>query len=534
MRPLAPFREQVVVVTNLAHRQLESLGDGGGDHSRASAGWLSGVHAKRTEGADVEVGTTADQIAAREIGTATPLASLELALDAADIVGHCDAGYSCAYMNTISWRTPTTPNPMERNPRAVFERLFGDGDSTADRVREMEMDRSLLDSVTAEVGRLNRDLGAQDKRRVDEYLEAIRETERRIRRTEQYNRAQEFPVPDRPIGVPEDFETHAGLMIDLQVLAYQADLTRVITFAFGREASYRTFPAIGISDPHHALSHHQNDDEKLARLGKVNAHHVATFASYLGKLQATPDGDGTLLDHTLLLYGSGMSDGNLHNHSPLPIVLAGGAAGRFKGGPAPARQARDTDDEPAAEHARHGRRAARTPRRQHGAADRSLIPAIRFRVDGAVVQRAGYSLAASAAAAASLCRACQGGPIDRPIADSRGSIPSQPSTVAASRNTRSRSYQHTDQPRASAAVARASRYMTESATLCARLSAMRSAVVGGSSGQTRIAILAIGMGTAAASASRLSRAPRAADSRTRSTSSIASASEISRAHGLFR
>ena len=332
LQALAPFRDQVVVVTNLAHRQLESLGDGGGDHSRASAGWLSGVHAKRTEGADVEVGTTADQIAAREIGGTTPLASLEVALDAADIVGHCDAGYSCAYMNTISWRTPTTPNPMERNPRAVFERLFGDGDSTADRLREMRMDRSLLDSVTQEIGRLHTDLGAQDRRRVDEYLEAIRETERRIRKTEQYNRAQELPVPDRPIGVPEDFETHAGLMIDLQVLAYQADLTRVITFAFGREASYRTFPAIGINDPHHALSHHQNDDEKLARLGKVNAHHVGTFASYLEKLQAAPDGDGTLLDHTLLLYGSGMSDGNLHNHSPLPIVLAGGAAGRFKGG----------------------------------------------------------------------------------------------------------------------------------------------------------------------------------------------------------
>jgi hypothetical protein len=290
------------------------------------------VHAKRTEGADFAVGVTADQIAAKEIGQTTPLASLELALDAADIVGHCDAGYSCAYMNTISWRTPSAPNPMERNPRAVFERLFGAGDSAADRLREMQMDRSLLDSVTEEVGQLQQVLGTGDRRRVNEYLEAIRETERRIQRTEQYNSTRELEVPDRPIGVPEDFETHAKLMIDLQVLAYQADLTRVITFAFGREASYRTFPEIGVTDPHHALSHHQNNDQKLANLAKVNTYHVQTFAYYLDKLRATQDGDGTLLDHTLLLYGSGMSDGNLHNHSPLPIVLAGGGAGRLDGG----------------------------------------------------------------------------------------------------------------------------------------------------------------------------------------------------------
>ena len=241
LQPLAPFREQVAVVTNLAHRQLESLGDGGGDHSRASAGWLSGVHAKRTEGADVEVGTTADQIAAREIGAATPLASLELALDAADIVGHCDAGYSCAYMNTISWRTPTTPNPMERNPRAVFERLFGDGDSTADRLREMEMDRSLLDSVTQEIGRLHTNLGAQDKRRVDEYLEAIRETERRIRKTEQYNRATGVPgagpahrragglrdarrADDRPAGAGLPGRSHARRHVRLRPRGQLPDL----------------------------------------------------------------------------------------------------------------------------------------------------------------------------------------------------------------------------------------------------------------------------------------------------------------------
>ena len=332
LKPLEPFRDHVVVVSNLAHRNLESHGDGGGDHSRASAGWLSGVHAKRTEGADLEVGITADQIAAREIGQTTPLASLELALDATDYLGHCDVGYSCAYMNNISWRSPSTPNPGERNPRAVFERLFGDGDSAVDRLREMHMDRSLLDSVTEEIGRLKTVLGAHDRRRVTEYLDAIRETERRIQMTEQYNSTQELVVPDRPIGVPEDFATHAKLMIDLQVLAYQADLTRVTTFAFGHEASYRTFPAIGVNDPHHSLSHHQNNDDKLVKLAKVNNYHVQSLAYFLGELKASPDGDGSLLDHALLLYGSGLSDGNLHNHSPLPIVVAGGAAGHCTGG----------------------------------------------------------------------------------------------------------------------------------------------------------------------------------------------------------
>jgi len=332
LKPLEPFRDHVVVVSNLAHRNLESHGDGGGDHSRASAGWLSGVHAKRTEGADLEVGITADQIAAREIGQTTPLASLELALDATDYLGHCDVGYSCAYMNNISWRSPSTPNPGERNPRAVFERLFGDGDSAVDRLREMHVDRSLLDSVTEEIGRLKTVLGAHDRRRVTEYLDAIRETERRIQMTEQYNSTQELAVPDRPIGVPEDFSTHAKLMIDLQVLAYQADLTRVTTFAFGHEASYRTFPAIGVNDPHHSLSHHQNNDDKLVKLAKVNNYHVQSLAYFLGELKATPDGDGSLLDHALLLYGSGLSDGNLHNHSPLPIVVAGGAAGHCTGG----------------------------------------------------------------------------------------------------------------------------------------------------------------------------------------------------------
>ena len=354
LEPLAPFRDRVVVVSNLAHRQLESLGDGGGDHSRASAGWLSGVHAKRTEGADVHVATTADQIAARVIGRETPLSSLEVALDATEILGHCDVGYSCAYMNNISWRSPTTPNPGERNPRAVFERLFGEGDSAAERLQEMRVDRSLLDSVTEEVGRLKTRLGAHDRRRVAEYLDAIRETERRIQMTERHNRA-DVEVPDRPIGIPEDFGTHAKLMIDLQVLAYQADLTRVTTFAFGHEASYRTFPAIGVNDPHHSLSPppEQRREAGQAGQGEPPPHRDAGLLPGAG-CRASPDGDGTLLDHALLLYGSGLSDGNLHNHSPLPTIVAGGAAGRCQGRAAPGVPRRDADVEPAAEHARHG------------------------------------------------------------------------------------------------------------------------------------------------------------------------------------
>jgi hypothetical protein len=332
LSPLAQYRDRLTIPTGLANKQAESLGDGGGDHSRAGTGWLSGVHAKRTEGADLRAGTTADQIAASEIGQFTRLPSLELALEGYDVVGNCDVGYSCAYMNTISWQTPTRPLPMETNPRLVFERLFGDGDSTTERLARQEEDRSILDSVIHEVARFRNALGSQDQARVTEYLDAVREIERRIQRAEEQQAELNLAVPPQPAGIPDTFEEHAKLMFDLQVLAFQADITRVTTFLMAREVSQRTYPQIGVSDPHHALSHHQQDVEKLAKLAKINTLHVAMFAYFLEKLRATPDGDGSLLDHSMILYGSGISDGNTHNHSPLPLVIAGGGAGRLKGG----------------------------------------------------------------------------------------------------------------------------------------------------------------------------------------------------------
>jgi hypothetical protein len=332
LRPLDAFRDRVTVVSGLGHKQAESLGDGNGDHSRATTTWLSGVHPRRTEGADVRNGTTADQLAARELGKHTQLASLELALEANHLVGNCDIGYSCVYINTISWRTPTTPLPMENNPRVVFERLFGDGGSGSYRLAQLKKDRSILDSVLQDVVRLDKTLGADDRTTVGHYLDAIRDVERRIVRAEQQSAGSTLSLPDRPLGIPETFEEHIKLMFDLQVLAYQADLTRVTSFLLGRELSQRTYAQIGVTDPHHSISHHQDNPDKIAKLAKINAYHVEMLAYFLEKLRSTPDGDGSLLDHSMLLYGGGISDGNLHNHSPLPIVLVGGGNGRLKGG----------------------------------------------------------------------------------------------------------------------------------------------------------------------------------------------------------
>jgi hypothetical protein len=329
---LEPLRDRVLVVSGLAHLQANSFDDGAGDHSRGTAAWLSGIHAKRTEGADVQLGVTADQIAARQFGDETQLASLELALETIDLVGNCDNGYSCAYMNTLSWRTPTTPLPVETNPRKVFRRLFGQGDSASQRLARLQEDRSLLDSVQRDVARLQRSLGAADNNRLAEYLDAIRDVERRIQRTEERNAESDVVLPEMPSGVPETFEEHIDLMFDLQVLAYQADITRVISFLVGRELSNRTYPAIGITEAHHSLSHHQNDAQKLEKLAKINAYHIQKLAKYLEKLRATPEGAGNLLDSLTLVYGSGLSDGNRHDHSPLPILVAGGGAGRIKGG----------------------------------------------------------------------------------------------------------------------------------------------------------------------------------------------------------
>jgi hypothetical protein len=333
LSPLEPFRNQLMVTSGLAHLQANSFDDGAGDHSRGTAAWLSGIHAKRTEGADVQLGITADQIAAREIGQHTQLPSLELALETIDLVGNCDNGYSCAYMNTLSWRTATTPLPSETNPRKVFRRLFGTGDSPEARKTELNYDRSILDSVLQDVSRLQRSLGPADNTRLAEYLDSIRDVERRIQRAEERNLLSELPILDAPTGIPETFEDHIQMMFDLQVLAFQADITRVITFLIGRELSNRTYPAIDINEAHHSVSHHQNKAEQIAKLVKINTYHVTKLAGFLEKMRSTQDGEGgNLLDQLTLVYGSGLSDGNRHDHSPLPIIVAGGGSGRMKGG----------------------------------------------------------------------------------------------------------------------------------------------------------------------------------------------------------
>ena len=323
LSPLSPHRDQLTVVSGLAQRQAEAFNDGGGDHSRASAGWLSGVHAVQAQGVNVRAGTTADQVAAARLGRDTPLPSLELAVDSGDPVGNCDNGYDCAYLNTISWRTPTTPLPTERNPAVVFERLFGDGGTAAERRAESRRDRSILDDVTDDIAALQRAVGPTDRARVDEYLEAVREIERRLQSTDQAG-ARELPPFERPTGIPEDFGEHATLMFDLQWLAYQADVTRVTTFMIGRELGGRSYPELGIAMNHHGLSHHRDDPENLANLTKINTYHVELFASFVEKLRSTPDGDGSLLDHVRLLYGGGISNPNQHEHFNLPIALVGG------------------------------------------------------------------------------------------------------------------------------------------------------------------------------------------------------------------
>lgn len=333
LQPLAPLKDRIVVVSGLGNSPADAWGDGGGDHSRGPAAWLSAVHPKRTEGADIHAGTTIDQLVAQQIGGNTQLASLELATEATGLVGDCGgAGYSCVYIDTLCWRTPTSPLPMETNPRVVFELMFGDGATREQRAVRLRQNRSILDAVTAELGRLRTRLGAPDRTRVDEYLDAVREVERRIQHAEARGRTSDLALPDRPVGVPDDFEDHVELMFELQALAFQADVTRVTTFMLSRELSQRAYTNLGISDPHHAISHHQDDPDKLAKIAKINTYHVSLFASYLERLRTTPDGDGSLLDHTLILYGGGMADGNLHSHSPLPVVLAGGAAGRLAGG----------------------------------------------------------------------------------------------------------------------------------------------------------------------------------------------------------
>jgi hypothetical protein len=334
MKPLEPFRENINVLTGLAQINGRALGDGAGDHARAGATWLTGVHPKKTEGAGIHSGVSADQIAARALGKSTQLASLEIGLDTPSLAGGCDSGYSCAYTNTISWRGDTTPMPMEPNPRALFERLFGDGDSTdaAARLASLKEQRSILDYISGDIDRLETGLGPRDRSKLTEYLEAIRDIERRIQKAEEQNASMKIPVFERPAGVPAEFEDHAKLMIDMQVIAFQADLTRVVTFMIAREGSNRSYRQIGVSDGHHSVTHHQNDPEKIEKVTKIDTYHTGLLAYYLGKLKSTKDGDGTLLDHSMVLYGSSICDGNRHTHDHLPLVLAGGGGSRIKGG----------------------------------------------------------------------------------------------------------------------------------------------------------------------------------------------------------
>ena len=327
LSPLESVKEQLTVVTN-----MELQNSYPGTHDTSNSGFLSAAFAKHTESSDYFLGTTADQVAAKQMGQDTQLRSLELSMDLNPLAGVCNNGYACVYTNCLSWSSPTTPLPSEAHPRLVFERLFGEGGSLAERRAALRSRASLLDSFDDDIARLKGAVGTADRARVDQYLDSIREVERQIQRAEAAASDNLLPDLDRPVGVPQAFGDHAKLMFDLQVLAFQADITRVITFQLTRELSNRTYPEIGVPDPHHPTSHHGGDPEKLAKIAKINTFHVSLFAEFLQKLKATPEGNGTLLDNTVYLYGSGMGNSSLHDHVNLPILVAGGAATGMKGG----------------------------------------------------------------------------------------------------------------------------------------------------------------------------------------------------------
>ena len=329
LKPLEGFRDRLNVISGLGHKAADTTAV----HSLSPTTWLSGVRPKATQGVDAYAGITADQIAAQAIGQDTVLPSMELATeDHSGLIGSCDRDYGCIYMNTLSWRTPTTPLPMEINPRKVFERMFGQGGSAAERLARIQEDRSILDAITKDVATLQIQLGPSDRQTMAQYLDNIREIERRIQRAEKSQGDEELLLPTRPAGVPFDFEEHVRLMYDLMVLAYQSNISRVITFMVSREVSNRTYPQVGVADGHHAISHHQNRAEKMEKNVRIQTFNVGMFAEFLEKMKNTPDGDGTLLDNTVLLYGSNMSNSNAHDHYPLPNLVVGGAAGRMKGG----------------------------------------------------------------------------------------------------------------------------------------------------------------------------------------------------------
>ncbi len=323
---LKEVKNDLTVFTNMELRPAYP-----GSHATSNSSFLSAARAKPTESSDYYLGTTADQVAAKQIGQDTQLPSLELAMDIMQIVGQCDNGYACVYQNNLSWSSPTTPLPAEAHPRIVFENLFGEGGTREERREALKKRASLLDSIVADMNRMKRDLGPSDQAKVTDYLDAIREVERRIQKAESDWKDNPLPDLDRPVGVPASYADHARLMFDLQLLAYQGDITRIATFQIARETSNRSYPEIGVPDPHHPLSHHGDDPDKIARMSKINAFHVSLYAEYLEKLKNTPEGNGSLLDNSLILYGSGIGNPNVHDHTNLPIIVAGGSSGGMKG-----------------------------------------------------------------------------------------------------------------------------------------------------------------------------------------------------------
>ena len=327
LKSLEPVRGHVNILSNLELQPAYP-----GTHATSNSAFLSAAQARQTESADYFLGTTVDQIAARHIGKETQLSSLEMSMDLMQTVGQCDNGYACVYQNNLSWSSPTTPLPAEAHPRLIFESLFGEGGSAQERRSALKKKASLLDFVNDDLQSLKRELGPADRSKIDDYLTSVREIEQRIQKAEAATHDEALPDLDRPDGVPASYRDHARLMFELQMLAFQGDITRITTFQLARETSNRVYPETGVTDPHHPLSHHGNDPRKIERMSKINAFHVSLFAEFLEKMKATPDGNGSLLDHSLFLYGSGMGNPNVHDHQNLPVIVAGGAAGGVKGG----------------------------------------------------------------------------------------------------------------------------------------------------------------------------------------------------------
>ena len=332
LQPLAAHRDKMLLISGLMQKNGDANGDGPGDHARAAATYLTGVHAKKTQGADISVGISMDQMAAQKVGNATRFPSLELTCEDGRMVGGCDSGYSCAYSNSISWRSATTPNPPELNPRAAFERLFGTSDEDPEtRKKNRRYDRSILDGAMEDTKNLERNLGPSDRRKIDEYMSSVREIEARIQKTENDNK-EIVPAMDKPVAAPADLSDHARLMYDLMRVAFQTDMTRIATFMLTREGSSRTYREIDLPEAHHPLTHHRGDPEMIEKVYRINRYHTGLFAEFIAKMAATPDGDGSLLDHSMIVYGAGLADGNRHEHVNLPVMIMGGASGTIKTG----------------------------------------------------------------------------------------------------------------------------------------------------------------------------------------------------------